>query len=358
MTSSRTFKNILVTGGAGFIGSNLIRVLLTKSSFTGRIINLDKLTYAGNAGSLDDVAEAFPERYIFRQGDICDRELVDSLFSEYKIDAVCHLAAESHVDRSIEGPEAFIRTNVNGTFTLLDAARKAWDDFSGKLFHHVSTDEVYGSLGETGYFHETTPYDPRSPYSASKASSDHLVMAYYHTYGMPITMTNCSNNYGPYQFPEKLIPVMIENMLQGKNLPVYGDGKNIRDWLFVEDHNSAVWAVMENGRLGETYNIGGENEWENIRLVNTLCDVVAEEASLDADKLKGLISYVKDRPGHDQRYAINCDKLKTELGWKQSVRFEEGLQRTVRWYLDNREWIENITSGEYLKWMEKNYSER
>lgn len=359
MTSSRSFKNILVTGGAGFIGSNLIRVLLTKSSFTGRIINLDKLTYAGNAASLDDVAAQFPERYVFRQGDICDRELVDGLFAEYQIDAVCHLAAESHVDRSIEGPEAFIRTNVNGTFTLLDAARKSWNgEYEGKLFHHVSTDEVYGSLGETGYFHETTPYDPRSPYSASKASSDHLVMAYFHTYGMPITMTNCSNNYGPYQFPEKLIPVMIENMLQGKALPVYGDGKNIRDWLFVEDHNSAVWAVMESGRLGETYNIGGENEWENIRLVNTLCEVVAEEASLDADTLKGLITYVKDRPGHDQRYAINCDKLKSELGWTQSLDFTEGLRHTVRWYLDNRDWIENITSGEYLKWMEKNYSER
>ena len=245
MTSSRSFKNILVTGGAGFIGSNLVRVLLTKSDFTGRIINLDKLTYAGNAASLDDVASQFPDRYVFKQGDICDREFVDSLFKEYDIDAVCHLAAESHVDRSIEGPEAFIRTNVNGTFTLLDAARKSWgDSFEDKLFHHVSTDEVYGSLGETGYFFEDTSYDPRSPYSASKASSDHLVMAYFHTYGLPVTMTNCSNNYGPYQFPEKLIPVMIENMLQGKALPVYGDGKNIRDWLYVEDHNSAVWAVM------------------------------------------------------------------------------------------------------------------
>ncbi|MBF9017762.1 MULTISPECIES: dTDP-glucose 4,6-dehydratase [unclassified Oceanispirochaeta] len=359
MTSSRSFKNILVTGGAGFIGSNLIRVLLTKSDFTGRIINLDKLTYAGNASSLDDVASQFPSRYVFKQGDICDREFVDSLFKEYDIDSVCHLAAESHVDRSIEGPEAFITTNVNGTFTLLDVARKAWDgSYDGKLFHHVSTDEVYGSLGDTGYFFEDTPYDPRSPYSASKASSDHLVMAYYHTYGMPITMTNCSNNYGPYQFPEKLIPVMIENMLQGKALPVYGDGKNIRDWLYVEDHNSAVWAVMQGGRLGETYNIGGENEWENIKLVHTLCDVVADEAGLDASSLKGLISYVKDRPGHDQRYAINCDKLKNELGWKQSLDFEEGLQKTVRWYLDNRKWIENITSGEYLKWMEKNYKGR
>ncbi len=359
MTSSRSFKNILVTGGAGFIGSNLIRVLLTKSGFEGRIINLDKLTYAGNAASLDDVAASFPERYVFKQGDICDADFVASLFQEYQIDAVCHLAAESHVDRSIEGPEAFIRTNVNGTFTLLDAAHKAWDGaFDGKLFHHVSTDEVYGSLGKTGYFYETTSYDPRSPYSASKASSDHLVMAYYHTYGLPVTMTNCSNNYGPFQFPEKLIPVMIDNMLSGKDLPVYGDGKNIRDWLYVEDHNSAVWAVMKKGRLGETYNIGGENEWENIKLVKTLCALVAGEAGLDEESLLSQIRYVKDRPGHDQRYAINCDKLKSELGWTQSLQFDEGLRKTVRWYLDNRGWIENIKSGEYLNWMERNYNDR
>ena len=355
----RQFNNILITGGAGFIGSNFIRTILTKTDFTGRIINLDKLTYAGNAASLEDVANQYPERYIFKQGDICDTELVASLFAEYEIDAVCHLAAESHVDRSIEGPEAFIRTNVNGTFTLVDAARKAWaDDFEGKLFHHVSTDEVYGSLGGTGFFYETTNYDPRSPYSASKASSDHLVMSYFHTYGFPVTMTNCSNNYGPYQFPEKLIPVMIENMLQEQPLPVYGDGKNIRDWLFVEDHNTAVWAVMQNGRLGETYNIGGENEWENIKLVHSLCEVVSEETDLDKEYYKKLITFVKDRPGHDQRYAINCDKLKNELGWKQSVTFEEGLKKTVRWYLENREWIENIKSGEYLKWMETNYKER
>ena len=355
----RQLNNILITGGAGFIGSNFIRVLLNNSEFKGRVINLDKLTYAGNAASLDDVSAAFPDRYIFKQGDICDKAMVTSLFTDYEIDAVCHLAAESHVDRSIEGPEAFIQTNINGTFTLLDVARKAWaDSFEGKLFHHVSTDEVYGSLGETGYFFEDTPYDPRSPYSASKASSDHLVMAYFHTYGMPITMTNCSNNYGPFQFPEKLIPVMIEKMVEEQPLPVYGDGKNIRDWLFVEDHNTAVWAVMQKGHLGETYNIGGENEWENIRLVNTLCEVVASEKGKDKDYYKKLISYVKDRPGHDQRYAINCDKLKSELGWKQSLGFEEGLKKTVRWYLTNREWIENIQSGEYRNWMEKNYKER
>ncbi len=355
----RAFNNILVTGGAGFIGSNFIRTVLTKSDFTGRIINLDKLTYAGNAASLDDAANQFPKRYVFKQGDICDADLVASLFNEYEIDAVCHLAAESHVDRSIKGPEAFIKTNINGTFTLLDAARKAWgNNFEGKLFHHVSTDEVFGSLGETGYFFEDTPYDPRSPYSASKASSDHLVMSYFHTYGLPVTMTNCSNNYGPYQFPEKLIPVMIENMLQEEPLPVYGDGKNIRDWLFVEDHNTAVWAVMQNGRLGETYNIGGENEWENLKLVHSLCEVVAEETGKDRGYYKKLISFIKDRPGHDQRYAINCDKLKNELGWKQSVTFEEGLKQTVRWYLENREWTSNIKSGEYMNWMDLNYTKR
>ncbi len=359
MPSKRDFNNILVTGGAGFIGSNMIRYLLSETDFNGRIINLDKLTYAGNASSLEDVQQQYPDRYILQQGDICDADLVKTLFRLYEIDAVCHLAAESHVDRSIEGPEAFIKTNVNGTFTLLDAVRKAWDgDFEGKLFHHVSTDEVYGSLGETGYFHETTPYDPRSPYSASKASSDHLVMAYSHTYGLPVTISNCSNNYGPYQFPEKLIPVMIENMLTGKPLPVYGDGRNIRDWLYVEDHNSAVWAIMQKGRLGETYNIGGENEWKNIRLVNTLCETVADFQGENIDYYKRLISFVKDRPGHDQRYAINCDKLKSELGWKQSLNFEEGLKRTVRWYLENRAWIENIKSGEYMKWMELNYAER
>lgn len=359
MNSARTLKNILVTGGAGFIGSNFIRTILTKTDFNGRIINLDKLTYAGNAASLSDMEKQFPEKYIFVKGDICDKSLVAELFEKYKIDTVCHLAAESHVDRSIEGPEAFVQTNVIGTFTLLEASRTAWtNNFDSKLFHHVSTDEVYGSLDDLGYFYETTPYDPRSPYSASKASSDHLVMAYSHTYGLPVTMSNCSNNYGPFQFPEKLIPVMIENMLNEKALPVYGDGKNIRDWLFVEDHNSAVWAIMNNGRTGETYNIGGENEWENIHLVNTLCEVVALESGKDRDYYKKLISFVKDRPGHDQRYAINCDKLKTELGWRQSLQFKEGLQKTVQWYLSNRKWIENIKSGEYLKWMETNYRAR
>jgi len=274
------------------------------------------------------------------------------------VDAVCHLAAESHVDRSILGPEAFIKTNVMGTFTLLDVARSAWKGRDDVLFHHVSTDEVFGSLGDSGYFTETTPYDPRSPYSASKASSDHLVQAYHHTYGMPITLTNCSNNYGPYQFPEKLIPVMVLNMMEGKSLPVYGDGKNIRDWLYVEDHNSAVWAVMTKGRPGETYNIGGENEWENIKLLDRLIELVAEESGKSEMALRSLITYVKDRPGHDRRYAIDCGKLKKELGWKQSVSFDEGLRKTVRWYLDSGEWIANVRSGEYQNWMRKNYTER
>jgi len=355
----RTLKNILVTGGAGFIGCNFIRFLLKKADgFTGRIINLDALTYAGNRMSLADIEAQNPAAYVFEHGDICDRSFVESLFIKYDIDTVVHFAAESHVDRSIHGPEAFIKTNVMGTFTLLDVARNAWKDRKDVLFHHISTDEVYGSLGETGYFTESTPYDPRSPYSASKAGSDHLVMAYSHTYGLLVTLSNCSNNYGPYQFPEKLIPLMILNMLEGKPLPVYGDGKNIRDWLYVEDHNSAVWAIMRNGKAGETYNIGGENEWENIKLLNVLIDITAAKAQLDPAKIRGTITFVKDRPGHDRRYAIDCSKIKRELGWKQTASFEEGLARTVDWYLATPQWIESIRSGEYQRWVEKNYGER
>jgi len=354
----RTFKNVLVTGGAGFIGSNFIRWLFGRQDFAGRIVNLDALTYAGNPESLEDVAAAMGDRYVFVKADICDRPAVEKVFSDYGIDAIVHFAAESHVDRSIHGPETFVRTNVMGTFTLLDVARNAWKGRDDVLFHHVSTDEVFGSLGDAGFFTESTSYDPRSPYSASKASSDHLVMAYHHTYGLPITMTNCSNNYGPYQFPEKLIPVMILNMLEGKPLPIYGDGKNIRDWLYVEDHNAAVWTVMTDGRLGETYNIGGENEWENIHLVNRLIEIVAEESGKNVGGLKALLTYVKDRPGHDRRYAIDCSKLKKELGWKQSVDFDAGLRKTVRWYLDNSRWIERVRSGEYRKWMETNYGKR
>jgi dTDP-glucose 4,6-dehydratase len=366
----RKLTNILVTGGAGFIGCNFIRYLLEKpGNFTGRIINLDALTYAGNKMSLTDIeakygaaARGAQARYFFEHGDICDRAFVESLFEKYDVDTVAHFAAESHVDRSILEPDAFIKTNVTGTFTLLDIAKKHWlDNKNAKeevLFHHISTDEVYGSLGDTGSFSETTPYAPRSPYSASKASSDHLVMAYNHTYGLPVTLSNCSNNYGPYQFPEKFIPLMILNMLEGKPLPVYGDGRNIRDWLFVEDHNSAVWSIMRNGESGETYNIGGENEWENIKLLNVLIDIVCGKANPDPAKVRGTITYVKDRPGHDRRYAINCSKIKQELGWKQTVSFEEGLAHTVDWYLANPQWIEGIRTGEYMRWIEKNYEER
>jgi dTDP-glucose 4,6-dehydratase len=361
----RSLTNILVTGGAGFIGCNFIRVLLEATpDFSGRAINLDALTYAGNAGSLAAVQEKFGgRRYFFERGDIGDRPLVESLFKKYDIDTVVHFAAESHVDRSILGPETFVKTNVTGTFTLLDVARNAWKNTGGVmrddvLFHHISTDEVYGSLGETGYFTETTPYDPRSPYSASKAASDHLVMAYHHTYGLPVTLSNCSNNYGPCQFPEKLIPLMILNMLEGKPLPVYGDGKNIRDWVYVEDHNSAVWAVMQKGITGEKYNIGGENEWENIRLLHALIKIVSEKAGLDEEKILSTVTYVKDRPGHDRRYAIDCSKIKRKLGWKQNFNFEEGLGRTVDWYLSNTAWVDSIRSGEYQRWIERNYSSR
>jgi dTDP-glucose 4,6-dehydratase len=362
----RKLTNILVTGGAGFIGCNFIRFMLEKAEgFSGRIINLDALTYAGNSMSLADIdAKYGPSvehaRYFFEHGNICDRVFVESLFGKYDIDTVVHFAAESHVDRSILGPEAFVKTNVMGTFTLLDVALNAWEKVASSdvLFHHISTDEVYGSLGETGYFTETTPYDPRSPYSASKAASDHLAMAYNHTYGLPVTLSNCSNNYGPYQFPEKLIPLMILNMLEGKPLPVYGDGKNIRDWLYVEDHNAAVWAIMQNGKAGETYNIGGENEWENIKLLNVLIDITAAKAKLAPAKIRDTITYVKDRPGHDRRYAIDCSKVKRELGWKQTISFEEGLARTVDWYLANPKWIESIRSREYQRWVEKNYGDR
>ncbi len=355
----RKLENILVTGGAGFIGSNFIRYLFKKTDFNGKIVNFDKLTYAGNAESLVDINDEFgQDRYFFVHGDICNREDIDAAFKKYNIDTVIHFAAESHVDRSIHGPAEFMNTNIMGTFNLLEAAKVSWSGRDDVLFHHVSTDEVYGSLGDSGFFMETTPYDPRSPYSASKASSDHIVMAYNHTYHLPVTMTNCSNNYGPYQFPEKLIPVIIMNIMDGKKLPVYGDGKNIRDWLYVDDHNSAVWAVVNRGRDGETYNIGGENEWENIKLVNVLCEKMALRMGKDKEHFKTLIDYVTDRPGHDRRYAINCDKIKKELGWSQSFDFEKGLELTIDWYFSNSEWISHIRSGEYRKWIEKNYSNR
>ena len=353
---SRKLKNIMVTGGAGFIGSNLIRYILQKTNFSGTIINYDLLTYAGNLESLKDIEER--ENYIFVHGDICDSKKVAETLQKYDIDTVIHLAAESHVDRSISGPKAFIDTNINGTFTLLEEVKKFWGKREDVLFHHVSTDEVYGSLGDEGYFTEETPYDPRSPYSSSKASSDHLVRAYFHTYNLPITLSNCSNNYGPYQFPEKLIPLMINKIENLEPLPVYGDGKNIRDWLYVEDHNSAVWEIVNNGKTGESYNIGGENEWENITLVNKLCEIVAEFKNESAQKYKDLITFVTDRPGHDRRYAIDCSKLKKELNWKQSYTFEAGLKESVKWYLDNKKWVNNITSGEYKNWIQKNYKNR
>lgn len=370
----RKLKNILVTGGCGFIGSNFINYMFGQSAtgskefmdsgFDGRIVNVDCLTYAGNPDNLSGVQKAFGgTRYFFEKADICDRSVIERIFKQYDIDTVIHFAAESHVDRSILGPEAFIKTNIMGTYTLLDVARKFWNvsldnQRDDVLFHHISTDEVYGSLGETGYFTETTPYDPRSPYSASKASSDHIVMAYYHTYGLPITLSNCTNNYGPYQFPEKLIPLMILNMQEGKNLPVYGEGKNIRDWIYVEDHNRAVWQIVKDGITGQKYNIGGENEWQNIKLLDKLIELTAKEASLNADDVRKTIVHVKDRPGHDARYAIDCAKIKKELGWERKMTFEEGLTLTVKWYLSHKEWIERVQSGEYLKWIDSNYAGR
>lgn len=356
---SSAISTILVTGGAGFIGSNFIHYLFKQADFTGTVINVDKLTYAGNPENLADIEkEHGGTRYFFEKADICDHEKIAAIFAKYAIDMVVNFAAESHVDRSIFGPKEFIQTNIIGTFTLLEAAKKVWGARQDVLFHHVSTDEVYGSLGETDFFYENTPYAPRSPYSASKAASDHLVSAYFHTYHLPVTISNCSNNYGPYHFPEKLIPLMILNMLEEKPLPVYGDGKNVRDWLFVEDHCSAIYAILKKGRHGETYNIGGENEWTNIELVNLLCEKVAEKNNKPKEYYKKLITFVNDRPGHDRRYAINCDKIKNELGWTQAVTFAEGLDRTVSWYLANHEWIDHVKSGEYRKWLEKNYESR
>ena len=374
MMSARKLKNILVTGGAGFIGSNFINYLFglsatgekafMDSGFTGNIVNVDCLTYAGNLENLAQVEEKFGgKRYFFEKVDICDRAEIERIFRQYDIDTVIHFAAESHVDRSILGPEAFVRTNVMGTFTLLDVARTFWnvsldnprDDV---LFHHISTDEVYGSLGKTGYFTETTPYDPRSPYSSSKASSDHLVMAYYHTYALPITLSNCTNNYGPYQFPEKLLPLMISNIRDGKNLPVYGEGLNVRDWIYVEDHNRAVWQIVNDGKTGEKYNIGGENEWQNIKLLHKVIELTSAEVGKSAAEVEKTIVHVKDRPGHDARYAIDCTKIKKELGWERKMTFEQGLSMTVKWYLTHPDWVNHILSGEYKNWISRNYSDR
>ena len=344
--------NLLVTGGCGFIGSNFIRYLLGQPDFRGRIINVDKLTYAGNPQSLSDIKQLHPERYIFHQADICEAGQIKDIFRRHGVDAVCHFAAESHVDRSIKAPGDFIQTNIVGTFNLLEAARET--DIS--LFHHVSTDEVYGSLGPEGYFTEDTPYRPNSPYSASKAASDHLVRAYHHTYKLPVTVSNCSNNYGPYQFPEKLIPLVIMNALEGKQLPVYGDGRNVRDWLYVEDHCEAIWTVMKYGRRGETYNIGGRAEIENITIVTMICDLLDETASpLPGRARRELITFVADRPGHDRRYAIDFEKLQRELHWAPRHTFATGLRKTITWYLQNQFWLEQVRTGAYSQWLDEQY---
>ncbi len=381
----RTLTNVLVTGGAGFIGSNFIHYLLAQPGFRGRIINLDCLTYAGNLDNLTEIsarygtgagggapaaaagvaasdpglnAEGENARYAFEHADIRDFAAVSELFERYEIDTVVHFAAESHVDRSILGPRAFVETNIGGTFNLLEAARSAWPGRDDVLFHHVSTDEVFGSLGDEGAFSEHTPYDPKSPYSASKASSDHLVRAYGHTFGLPFTISNCSNNYGPYQFPEKMVPLMILNALEGKELPVYGDGRNVRDWLYVEDHAAAIWTIMRRGRNGETYLVGGENEWENLTLVRAICDKVAATLGEPAEPYHKLIRFVKDRPGHDHRYAVDCSKITSELGWSREHEFSTGLDATIGWYLKNTLWVERVRSGAYKDWIAANYAAR
>jgi dTDP-glucose 4,6-dehydratase len=348
-------RTVLITGGAGFIGSHVVR-LFTDSHPDYRIVNLDALTYAGNLENLSDIESA--SNHVFVHADITDELAIDRVFSEHSVDAVIHLAAESHVDRSILDPLSFIRTNVMGTAVLLNTARRHWKDRRDVLFYHVSTDEVYGSLGDTGLFTEETPYDPRSPYSASKASSDHLVKAYHHTYRLPVVISNCSNNYGSHQFPEKLIPLMINNLVHRKPLPVYGEGLNVRDWLWVEDHARAIDQVFHKGQDGETYNIGGFNEWRNIDLVHLLCRIMDEKLGRTQGDSASLITFVKDRAGHDQRYAIDASKIHRELGWSPTLQFEEGLRRTVDWYLQNSAWVENITSGSYLEYYQRQYSNR
>ena len=351
---SLTFQNLLVTGGCGFIGANFIRHLLEETAFAGRIINVDKLTYAGNPLSLAEVAEKNRTRYVFIRADVADREAMARVFDENSVDAVCHFAAESHVDRSIKDPGSFVQTNIVGTFNLLEIAKSRGDEF--QLFHHVSTDEVYGILGAEGLFREDTPYRPNSPYSASKAASDHLVRAYFKTFGMPTTISNCSNNYGPYQFPEKLIPLVILNAAEGKTLPVYGDGRNVRDWLYVEDHCRAIWTIMNHGTTGETYNVGGNAEIENIVIVQMICDILDEIAPATSGKSRReLISFVQDRPGHDRRYAIDFTKLKSELNWSPQESFHSGLRKTINWYLTQKKWVENIKTGDYQAWMKEQY---
>lgn len=351
-------KKILVTGGAGFIGSAVVRQFINDTDCS--VVNVDKLTYAGNLQSLASVSGN--PRYRFEQVDICDAAGVARVFREHQPDAVMHLAAESHVDRSISGPAAFIQTNIVGTYTLLEAARNYWNELDATRkaafrFHHISTDEVYGSLGDSGFFTEATAYEPNSPYSASKASSDHLVRAWHHTYGLPVVTTNCSNNYGPYHFPEKLIPLVILNAVNGKPLPIYGKGDNIRDWLYVDDHARALRLVLERGKPGETYNIGGWNEKTNLEVVQSICTTLDELHPQGAPHNK-LITYVADRPGHDKRYAIDASKIAQELGWKPQETFESGLRKTVEWYLHNTDWVQGVTSGEYQNWVQENYVNR
>lgn len=349
-------KKILITGGAGFIGSHVVRLFVGK--YPGyHIFNLDKLTYAGNLENLRDVEQM--ENYTFIRGDIVDSDYINQLFLQYGFDGVIHLAAESHVDRSITNPLEFVYTNVIGTVNLLNAARNIWkENMEGRLFYHVSTDEVYGSLGHEGIFTEETRYDPHSPYSASKASSDHFVRAYHDTYGLPVVLSNCSNNYGSYQFPEKLIPLFINNIKNNKPLPVYGKGENIRDWLWVEDHARAIDVIFHSGKKGETYNIGGHNEWKNIDLIRLMCKIMDRKLGRTPGTSEQLITYVKDRAGHDLRYAIDSGKLQKELGWVPSLQFEEGLEKTIDWYLSQTEWLKNVTSGEYQKYYEQQYVKR
>jgi dTDP-glucose 4,6-dehydratase len=354
----KNLRTLLVTGGCGFIGANFVRLLMEQYP-EYRVINIDKLTYAGNLRNLEGVEEG--ERYRFVKADICDGEIIEKIFAEEQVDTVVHFAAESHVDRSITGPTEFIKTNIFGTFTLLEAARKLWltEDWQGPepCFLHVSTDEVYGSLGETGLFSETTPFDPRSPYSASKASSDHLASAYFHTYGLPVRITNCSNNYGPYQFPEKLIPLIFNNSMKAKSLPVYGDGKNVRDWLFVLDHCEAIVEVVKKGKNGECYNIGGNNEKQNIEVVTLICDILDKKLGLleSGEPRRSLICFVQDRLGHDRRYAIDASKIKDQIGWQPKVQFSEGIERTVDWYLANQQWVNEIVDGSYQDYYRKMY---